>query len=293
MSVGSAVEIRSSGNAQASRRFSPTKLDTWMKCPLMAKYKYTDKIPVSRSAYMAFGIIVHQVVDEFFRNPDTEAALDRFYELWSDPEKINAAIDYWPENMDYIKFRERGEDCITKWCERQKMDSGLKVVSEHRFLVPFGDFEMTGVVDMIEERKGKAGKVLRVVDYKTGTFIPRLSALNLNIQLTTYVYASMQEEFWVGNGPDFPGIEDGADLFRIYRDVPRIPVWFALSKGKEVTSRLRKDEDFLRLYRLCKEIHHAETLGVYVPKISEDTCPLCDYNRECGIPMEEYEEGLY
>lgn len=293
MPTGSAVEIRTSRDVVASRRFSPTKLDAWMKCPLQAKYKYTDKIPSARSAYMAFGIVIHQVVDEFFRNPDTEAALDRFYELWDDPEKINAAIDYWPENMDYLKFKERGEECITKWCERQQMDTGRKIASEHRFLVPFGDFELTGVVDMIEERSGRGGKVLRVVDYKTGTFIPRLSALNINIQLTAYVYATMQEEFWVGNGPNFPGLEDGDALFRIYKDVPRIPVWFALYKGKEVASRLRKDEDFLRLYRLCKEIHHAETQGVYVPKISEDTCPLCDYNRECAIPIEEYEEGLY
>lgn len=297
MSSGSAVEVRSSTEAKPktnwSKRFSATKLDTWQKCPLQAKFRYIDRLQVARSAYMAFGIIVHAVLERHYKNPDIEAAVEYFNELWSDPEKTDAAIDYWPENMDWVKFKERGEECVTKWCERQQLDKGRLIASEHRFLVPFGDFELTGVVDALEERTGRGGKVLRVVDYKTGMYVPRISALNLNIQLTTYAYASMQPEFWMGNGPEFPGLPQGDALYQIYKDSPRIPVWFCLPKGKETDSRVRNDEDFLRLYRLCKEIHHAESQGVYVPKISEDTCPLCDFNRECGIPIDDYEESLY
>ena len=100
MPTGSSVDIRTSSEYKPSRRFSATKLDTWQKCPLQARFKYRDKIPVARSAYMAFGIIVHQVLDERYEDPDLEMALDRFHELWDDPEKIDAAIDYWPETTD-------------------------------------------------------------------------------------------------------------------------------------------------------------------------------------------------
>lgn len=293
MSSGTPVEVRSTTDVVGPMRFSATRLGTWMKCPLQAKFKYTDRLPSDRSAYMAFGICVHAVLDEFYDSPDAEAAVERFLDLWEDPSLVRAAIDYWPDGTDYIKLRDRGEDSIRTYFEKQKLDKGKKIKAEHKFLVPFGEFELTGYVDLLEVRKGVRGNVLRIIDFKTGMYIPRQSVLNLDIQFTVYDYASRQEEFWVGNGIDYPGLPNGEEMFHLYKSIPRVPVWYAVAKGKEVMSRERDEDDHLRLYRLCKEIHHAETLGVYVPKIAEDTCVFCDYTRECAIPIDDTPVGEY
>jgi len=278
--------------ATASTRFSASRLDLWMKCPLQAKFKYADRLPGLRSAYMVYGIIVHQVLDEYHSHFDGEQAVERFLDLWDDPAQLGLAIDVWPEGTDYPTFRKNGQECITQYHERQLWDRDRVVASEHRFLVPIGEFELTGVIDLVLERKtGRGqGRCLRIIDHKTGSWVPRKSALNLNIQLTCYDYATRQPEFWMGNGPDFPGLENGEALYELYKDILRVPVWHAIRKGKEVDSRSRQDEDFMRLYRVCQEIHHAETLGVYVPKISDDTCTMCDFTVECGIPIDDSDE---
>jgi RecB family exonuclease len=158
-------------------------------------------------------------------------------------------------------------------------------------LVPFGDHELTGFVDHIEIKKaGNGHRTLRIVDFKTNSKQPNMQALRLDIQFTVYVYAAMQPEFWMGNGPDFPPLPDGEAMYEIAQRLPVKAIWHHLWTGKEIYAGDRDDGDFMRLYRLATEIQKAMDADIFVPNIGE-ACIWCDYTEPCGIKVPTYEEA--
>lgn len=267
-------------------RFSASKINTWMACPLQAKFKYVDHLPQRQSGKASFGVVIHDALDYYNNSHDADGAVRRFSDHWKNPEKLGVEPDYWPRYTTYGGLMTRGQEIIREYADKLKWDKRTVIATEHKFLVPFGDHEIVGFVDLVELRTGTRGRpLLRIVDYKTNAKAPFTTALRVNIQFTAYIYASLQPEFWLGNPPEAPPIPDGDKWWAQLQDVDREGIWHHLMTNKELSCGTRDDKDFMRLYRACEEIGKAEAAGIYVPNISGDTCTYCDFVEPCGVPV--------
>lgn len=268
-------------------RLSASRLSTWMTCPLQAKFQYIDRLPRKQNASASFGSCMHHALDVYTRTHDVEGAVATFKDVWTNPEKLGVTPETWPQRQTFGGLMARGLDMLRDYHEKLKWENREVIATEHKFLVPFGEFELTGAVDLLEVKKDSKGKpTLRIVDFKTNQRAPFISNLRLNIQFTIYDYASRQPEFWAGNGPDFPGIPNGEWLMEINKDLPRRGVWYGLLQSKEYDAGPRDDADFLRLYRVAREMKKALEHDVYVPNISGDSCTFCPFTKPCQLPIE-------
>lgn len=271
-------------------KFNASMLKTWMACPLQAKFKAEDDSPRLYNAKAVFGTIIHSCLEDFNNGVSLDACLIRFKQLWHDPEIIGQPIDVWPKFTTYGGLRKKGIEILETYASRYKWESRTVIATEHKFCVPFGEHHLSGIVDLVEQKKSPAGKKqLRIVDYKTNAKQPTLANLRMDIQFTIYVYASQQPEFWMGFKEEdreddrYPAIPNGENLFEIYKNLDRRAIWYHLWGSKEIDAGDRDDTDMMRLYRCLTEVEKAVKTGVYVPDISGESCTFCDYTEECGI----------
>lgn len=259
-------------------RFRQSLLKQWMACSLQAKFSSIDKLPRRQNAKASFGTIIHACLERYQHTGDVEAAVEMFLDNWHNPEKLGVTPEYWPRFTSFGSLRQRGIEILRSYHDSMRWDEREVIATEHRFLVPFGRHELEGTADLLEVRRSGKGKtLLRVCDFKTNTRKPSFAELALDIQFTVYVYASMQREFWVGNGPDFPGLPNGEWLFETLKELPRRGIWIHLwDNAAEIDAGGRDQTDFERLYRLCEEIERAIDAQVFVPSIGS-ACGICDF----------------
>lgn len=272
-------------------RLSASKMNTFMTCQLQAKFRYVDRLPSESNARAAFGSCVHHALEIYNTSGgDVSLAVQAFRESWNDPESIGSGFTYWPRYSTFGGLMIKGTDIVREYHEKQRWEKRRVVAAEHRFLVPFGAHELTGMVDLLETKKSSKGQeVLRTVDYKTNSRQPSSPELRVNLQFSVYLYASLQPEFWLGNGADFPPMANGDFYWETLKSLPRRAIWYHLQSNKEVDAGDRSDKDFMRLYRVADEIERALKYEVFMPNISADSCLLCPYTEPCGIeiPTEE------
>lgn len=281
-------------------RFSASRLRTWMTCPLQAHFKYDLVIPVEKSnAKAVFGTAIHAALEHYNTTANVKASEQMFLDLWQNPEKIGSPVGtlWWPKFTTFGSLKERGSAIVRDFDERCQWDKREVIATEHPFLVPFGEHELTGYVDLFEVRKsGKGRDLLRVVDYKTSSRKPNMSELLLDVQFTVYLYASTCIEFWMGAknpdgtpNPDYPPVKNADWMYEMYDGLPRRAIWYHLWDPKEIDAGPRVEADFMRLYRVCCEIDKANKASIHVPKLGE-ACTLCDFRDPCGIEIPTREE---
>lgn len=256
-----------------------------MTCPLQAQFQYVERLPQPQNAKATFGSVVHKALETYNRNGDVNHAIEVFKMYWKEPDLLGLQPDYWPKYTSYGSLKEKGVEIIKDFADRNRWESRKILATEYGFLVSFGEFELTGYIDFLELKKmGNGKRVLRIVDLKTTSRQPSKPELRLDIQFTAYDFATRQPEFWVGNGPDFPGLPNGTQLHADLLRAPRRSIWYHLMTMKELDAGDRDDDDFMRLYRLCKSIEQAEHHDVFVPKIGEH-CLFCPYTDPCGMDI--------
>lgn len=146
---------------------SASRLGTWMTCPLQAKFRYEDHEPREVNAKAAFGVAIHSALQLYNTTGDPDRAEKHFLDLWDNPEKMDNVPQYWPRNTSFGGLRKRGQEIIRDVHQRTAWDTRTVLGTEHPFLVPFGEHELTGFVDLLEiRRSGKGKDIIRVVDYK-------------------------------------------------------------------------------------------------------------------------------
>jgi len=264
-----------------------------MECSLAAHLRYDELIQTKQNAAASFGTIIHhcfqQYNDSCFNGEgqgNLEGAVNRFIDLWFNPEKLGVVPEYWPKGTDWGSYRRLGVELLTQFHESQAWQKRTVIGTEIPFVVPFGRHELMGFVDLVDiKRNGRGRDVLRIIDLKSNGKTPNRAMLGLDAQFTTYMWAVSQVEFWIGNGtPEFPGLPDGAELWDQCKDLQRQGVWFHLRTCKEIGVGPRVGQDFERLYRVVEAIDRATKLEVFVPHIG-DACFFCDYKEQCPLEI--------
>lgn len=269
---------------------SATRIKNWMACPMQLKLaKEHPEIEEKQWAKTHFGTIIHAAL-EFYNSPEgtLEGSKDLFLTAWDDPESFGLPpVEEWHygKGTNYGGLRERGPLILDEYHEKQKWEKRIVLATEHPFVVPIGEHHLRGFVDLIETKVSGGGKpVVRIVDFKSTSRQPTLNALKFDVQFTTYIYASLQPEFWLGN-PEFdsPAMANGEELYENYKSYARRAIWYHLWGNKELDAGARTDADFMRLYRCITAIVDAIEKDVYIPDISADTCTFCDYAEFCPV----------
>lgn len=276
-------------------RISASKLKVWSSCALQARFQYVDRLPRQSNAYAAFGSCVHHALADYNTNGgDIQRAVNAFTDAWHKPESIGSPIDVWPTGINYQGSRTRGIRMLTEYHDKMDLEPRDILAVEHSFCVPFGAYEIQGIVDLFEVRKSGRGKsTLRVVDYKTNRKKPYKTALFADLQFTLYDYAVRQKEFWTGSDaePDkFPALTNGDYWWEFHKSSPTRGIWYHLETQAEIDVGARDMNDYKRAYRICQQIERAQKYNVYVPTISGDSCGFCPFTKECGLSLDRLEQ---
>ncbi len=268
-------------------RMSASRLRKWQACSLQAHFAEVLDVPDKQNAKATFGTIIHSCLEDFNNGIAIETCIDKFKYQWEHPETIGATPDYWPRMTTYAGLRNRGIEILVGYADKMKWETREVLAQEHKFLVPFGEHQLSGIVDHLEFKlAGNGRKTLRVCDFKTASKKPTKIELLFDLQFTIYIYAAQQKEFWLGNGPDYPAIENGEELWKKVQKMKPKGVWVHLWDMKEIDVGARDDEDFYRLYQLLNQIERAQEAEVFVPKIGE-ACLWCPFTEPCGITLPE------
>jgi hypothetical protein len=264
-----------------------------MECELQAKFALIDLLPQKQGSKATFGSAVHLALEHYNRTGDVDEAVRLFMDAWDDPGRVlGTDVEVWNRYTTAGGLRQRGIEIVRAYHERMRYEDRVVIATEHPFLVPFGRHELSGTVDLVTLRRNHRGRdLLAIEDLKTNARRPNTGELVLNIQFTVYLYASLQPEFWFGNGDGYPPIHNAEWWWETLTDIPRRGIWLQLWDGcRDLDAGARDDDDFGRLYRLCNEVERAINAEVFVPHIGE-ACTTCDYaNGPCPVVVPTRDE---
>lgn len=150
-------------------RWSPSSLNTFLKCPLSYWWQYAQGWRSAPTAAMEAGTLVHGVLEELMALPAEERTVDRarasYGELAAD---LAGRLD---PRVDADDLRARAGTAMTSYFALED-PATVEVVAdglEHRVEAEIGGVRITGSVDRIDFALGG----VRVLDYKTGGAKPR------------------------------------------------------------------------------------------------------------------------
>ena len=262
-------------------KFSASQLKKWQECSLQAKYRYLDDLPEETGSAAVYGSALHEACDQINKGCELDEAIDVFRNyMHSNP------IDYYNRTATFTGYMDSGPKIVEMFFDHRRWSPRKVLASEFRFMVPMGEHEISGIVDCLEV--DDAHSFLAVSDYKSGRR-PIYDQLYLDIQMTLYHWATMQEEFWLGHPSDpekYTGFENGEEMFHHYQNLERKTFWHDLKKGEEVYAGPRTMRDFARLYRVIEQVTRAVEKEVFVPTINANTCTFCSYTDICPVYFE-------
>ena len=148
---------------------SVTHLNNYLNCPLKFYYQNLIRVPAAKNENMAFGSAVHFVLQRLFEKmkqndsekfPPKESLLEDF-SWFMDKNKDSFTPEAFKLKMDY------GEKILPAYYETH-INNWNKAVSIERNIrnVYVQDVPLNGKLDKLEFN----GKLVNVVDYKTGSF---------------------------------------------------------------------------------------------------------------------------
>ncbi len=203
-------------NALKKREFSPSSIDTYLKCGLQFYYKYVlgimEKDEISDEIQQRdIGTIVHDILENYFRlkmeEPSLDITEDDYKLIKKEAKKIfDARIKNHDIGYEYIikvQIEKRLNDILDF---HKKNFKGIKISGcEQGFktsiTTKYGDMNLRGRADRIDDRKGS----LNIIDYKTGALarVPNWKKFDLakreewpttlkSVQLPFYILAYLK-----------------------------------------------------------------------------------------------------
>jgi len=179
--------------SDTSRKFSPSKLDTYRECPRRYRYRYVDRLRREVETVEAYlGTCVHKALQRLYeglahgKRLSREEALQAFDDGW-DAGWSGAVVikhkEYAPEN-----YRAVGRDCVRAYYEAQApFDRDKTVALERRLGFPLESggesYRIEGLVDRLAQAPDGA---FEIHDYKTTGSLPGQEELGRDWQLAVY-----------------------------------------------------------------------------------------------------------
>lgn len=165
----SLIEVDDSRSAGLPGVWSPTSVNTFLKCPLSYWWQYAQGWRTAPTAALAAGSLVHAVLEELLALEPDDRTRERAREIYSAAAaEMQTDLD---SRVDLDDLRRRAGTALTSYFELEDPRE-VEVVPdglERSVSATLSGVPMAGSVDRLEFSVGGA----RVLDYKTGGAKPR------------------------------------------------------------------------------------------------------------------------
>lgn len=155
--------------------FNSSAISDYMGCPKLFYYTWIRKLEMrEEKASLTFGRVFHEVLLEWYKSGDVEAAIKKFEQL---PSVIT----------DDHRTKEWGTAIFKQYVERYKTEQGTTLHLEKKFVVEVGERLYAGTIDRIEDWGGQ----IYVDDHKTSKSLGLsfFDSYRPNPQVDGYCYA--------------------------------------------------------------------------------------------------------
>ena len=137
-------------------RFSASSMQSWMNCPLQAKFKHIERRPSLQHAKASFGTCIHDALEMYNNGVDVDTCVERFKLTWENPEILDVVPDIWPTyGAGFAALRKKGIEMLRTYDRVNSYEDREVIGTEIEFLVPFGDHELKGFIDLLEIKRSK------------------------------------------------------------------------------------------------------------------------------------------
>ncbi len=255
-----------------SKKFSPSKLDTYENCPRRYQYRYVDKIKRDRPSIEAhLGTAVHAALEKLYDSVrhgkilSLEPALQAYETAWE--ASWSDLIEIRRKEFSVDDYRRIGRECVESYYEAHKPFDRDKTVDVERrvgFSIDLdgAEIRIEGFVDRLAIGPDGA---FEVHDYKTGAHLPTQEDADKDRQLAVYELAVRR--LW----PDVKGVRLVWHYLRHGKDI-------ISTRGDEARESLRRELE--TLLRAIKNDHE------FAPKKSA-LCDWCEYRDLCPYFRDE------
>lgn len=178
---------------------SYSQIQTFDMCPLHYKLRYLLKVPSETTSSLTFGTSVH-------------GALKTFYErhIFKDPIAIDAIDQVLRANWINEGYTSKAHEqeafaqaviVLKNYLHKHFNPDNLPIAVETPFIFPIKGLKAGGRIDRVDRLPD--GRI-EIIDYKTGSNVPKEKDLLTNFQLTLYALAANQvhDPLWHKNPED-------------------------------------------------------------------------------------------
>lgn len=155
--------------------FNSSSISDYMGCPRLFYYSWIRKlVSKEEKPSLRFGRVFHEVLLEWYKTGDKEAAIKKFEPL---PSVMS----------DDHRTKEWGEAIFKQYVERYKTEQGTTLHLEKQFIIDMGGRLYAGTIDRIEDWTGQ----VYVDDHKTtkSLGLSFFNAYRPHPQMDGYCYA--------------------------------------------------------------------------------------------------------
>lgn len=270
------VTIRNAIIDKRILKFSYSKLNVFLTCPLQFKFKYIDRTKIEKSTddYSTYlGRSVHLALENLYKNKDKD--LEWLEILWIKicndqfKESTIKSPDVFKDKNTVNMFRNHGRKILRVFYESNqenfKRSDHETIALEQKFTTPLKDFTLTGLIDKVE----RIGSEIFVVDYKTGA-PPTQKEVDENLQLSFYAVACRKT---------------GLALSNIHFVMHHV-------KHDVIIYTKRTVDDVKRLYSILQSVYDKIINEEYEATPSKNACRFCGFKQYCDAYKREEENGL-
>lgn len=158
-------------NILAQRGLSATALNNYLRSPYDYLYRNVLRIPEVQSTALQFGTVVHDVLEWVSGEMTKTSALPTATQVMT---KLETALQRLPINQnEFIRLHEKGLGALIAYLDQTKNSFTKNAKTEFSLTVKlptglpeFPELTLTGKLDRLD--LDETGRVIRVVDYKTG-----------------------------------------------------------------------------------------------------------------------------
>lgn len=158
-------------------RLSPLRVRVFSTCRLRYRYQYIDKLRARLRPSDAAGIVVHNVLCDFFSKvPQKERSEERLIDMF---ERRWAALSpRYLRMAEAQELHDRNLDALRRFARREDLRAQPFQVEAYVQVPIAADVTLFGRMDRMDE---EPDGTLHIVDYKTGTLPSNVDASQLHL----------------------------------------------------------------------------------------------------------------
>jgi len=230
---------------------SASDLTLYLTCPLKYKFARVFGIPQEPTINQRFGILMHNVLERFHKEPPEEGdelrTLNRLFEGgWR--------RGGFGGSDDEMQYRDRGREALRLYWERERVSESEPVWLERKFDFKVADHHVRGRVDRVDRLPGGE---YELIDYKTGE---RKTEEDLDSDLQLALYRMAARAAW--------------DIEAAYASYD-----YVLDADKVAAPT--KPDDAERVERTVVTVGEGVLSQDFEPRPSPSVCSWCDYRLVC------------